>query len=156
MNPTNNEVPEKKKHAAVVELLGARLADALELKNRTKRVHCCVQSPSFFALHELFEKANEGVEEYVDLVADRLAQLGEDPDRDAPRATVREELPVVTGRENVDAVATALATFRERVRASVDVSDKAGDAATADLFSEISRGVDNWLWFVESHLHREW
>lgn len=26
------------------------------------------------------------------------------------------------------------------------------DATTADLFTEISRGVDQQLWFVESHL----
>lgn len=25
------------------------------------------------------------------------------------------------------------------------------DADTADLFTEISRGIDKWLWFVEAH-----
>jgi len=27
-----------------------------------------------------------------------------------------------------------------------------GDAATADILTEIVRGVDKWLWFVEAHL----
>jgi len=34
-------------------------------------------------------------------------------------------------------------------------SDELGDADTTDLFTEISRGVDKWLWFVEAHLQAE-
>ncbi|NDH86216.1 DNA starvation/stationary phase protection protein Dps, partial [bacterium] len=26
---------------------------------------------------------------------------------------------------------------------------------TADIFTEISRGTDKWLWFVEAHLQSE-
>jgi hypothetical protein len=29
------------------------------------------------------------------------------------------------------------------------------DADAADIFAEISRGVDKWLWFVEAHLQAE-
>ena len=27
-----------------------------------------------------------------------------------------------------------------------------GDAASADIFTEVVRGIDKWLWFVEAHL----
>lgn len=30
-------------------------------------------------------------------------------------------------------------------------ADDSKDANTADLFTEISRGADKWLWFVEAH-----
>jgi len=30
-----------------------------------------------------------------------------------------------------------------------------GDAGTADLFTEVSRGLDKALWFLESHLQQE-
>ena len=25
------------------------------------------------------------------------------------------------------------------------------DADTADMFTDVSRGIDKWLWFVEAH-----
>jgi starvation-inducible DNA-binding protein len=29
--------------------------------------------------------------------------------------------------------------------------DELEDAASADILTEIARGVDKWLWFVEAH-----
>ena len=34
----------------------------------------------------------------------------------------------------------------------IDAASKAGDADTADLLREVSRGVDKLLWMIESHL----
>ena len=33
----------------------------------------------------------------------------------------------------------------------IDTASKAGDADTADLFTEVSRGIDKLLWLVEAH-----
>jgi starvation-inducible DNA-binding protein len=52
----------------------------------------------------------------------------------------------------VEALSSALAEYGQWVRAAIDVSDRAGDKDTADIFTEISRGTDKWLWFVEAHL----
>jgi starvation-inducible DNA-binding protein len=30
-----------------------------------------------------------------------------------------------------------------------------GEPDAADLFTEVSRGTDKWLWFVEAHLPAE-
>ena len=35
---------------------------------------------------------------------------------------------------------------------AIDEANELSDADTADIFTEISRGVDKWLWFVEAHL----
>lgn len=52
---------------------------------------------------------------------------------------------------HVFAVASALAAFGQSAREAVGLATKFGDVDTADLFTEISRGIDKQLWFVESH-----
>jgi len=37
----------------------------------------------------------------------------------------------------------------------IDQANELGDLDTADLFTEVSRGIDKWLWFVEAHLQAE-
>jgi starvation-inducible DNA-binding protein len=158
MAPTKNDLPEKTR-ATVIELLTARLADAVDLQTQTKVAHWNVKGPSFIALHELFDKVNEDVEEYVDELAERIVQLGGYADggiRAAAKKSALGEYPrVQTGREHVEALSSVLAAFGKSVRANIDDADKAGDKDSADLFTEISRGVDKWLWFVESHNQAE-
>jgi starvation-inducible DNA-binding protein len=48
-------------------------------------------------------------------------------------------------------VAAALSTFGESARTTIEEANALGDANTADLFTEVSRGIDKWLWFVEAH-----
>jgi starvation-inducible DNA-binding protein len=155
MNPTKNDLPEKARTAAI-DLLAARLADAVDLQTQTKQAHWNVKGQSFIALHELFDKVNEDVEEYVDLFAERIVQLGGYADggvRTAAKKSSLDDYPrLQSGRDHADALSSALARFGKAVRANIDDADKAGDRDTADLFTEVSRGVDKWLWFVESHL----
>ena len=49
------------------------------------------------------------------------------------------------------AVAAMLAAFGQSARDAITASAGFGDADTADLFTEISRGIDQQLWFVEAH-----
>jgi starvation-inducible DNA-binding protein len=158
MSPTKNDLPEKVR-TTVIELLAARLSDAVDLQTHTKQAHWNVKGPSFIALHELFDKVNEDVEEYVDEFAERIVQLGGYADGSArtaaKRSTLAEYPRVQSGRDHVEALSTALAAFGKAVRANIDDADRAGDKDTADLFTEVSRGVDKWLWFVESHNQAE-
>jgi starvation-inducible DNA-binding protein len=55
------------------------------------------------------------------------------------------------GAAHIIAVSKGLATFGREVRLSIDEAAELEDAGTADLFTEISRGIDKWLWFVEAH-----
>jgi starvation-inducible DNA-binding protein len=37
------------------------------------------------------------------------------------------------------------------MRESIDWTDDLNDAATSDIFTEITRGLDAWLWKFEAH-----
>ena len=75
MFKTKNGLSEATRVKAV-ELLSARLADCIDLQTQTKHAHWNVKGPNFIALHELFDKINEEVEDYVDDIAERAVQLG--------------------------------------------------------------------------------
>src|SRR5262245_50304680 len=156
---TKNDLPEVAR-TKVVELLNARLADAIDLQTQTKQAHWNVKGPNFIALHELFDKINEDVEEYVDELAERAVQLGgvaEGTARMAAKRSTLSEYPANArdGRAHVEALSSALAAFGKSVRKAIDDANDIADLDTADLFTEISRGVDKWLWFVEAHLQAE-
>jgi len=159
MFKTKNDLSEAIR-VKVIELLNARLADAIDLQTQTKQAHWNVKGPNFIALHELFDKINEDVEEYVDEIAERTVQLGGVAEGTARMAAKRSSLieyppSTVEGRGHVEALSSALAAFGKLARKGINDANDLGDLDTADLFTEISRGTDKWLWFVEAHLQGE-
>jgi starvation-inducible DNA-binding protein len=159
MFKTKNDIPEATR-VKVVELLNARLADCIDLQTQTKQAHWNVKGPNFIALHELFDKVNEDVEDYVDDIAERAVQLGGVAEGTARMAAKRSSLAeypakAVDGRSHVEALSSALAAFGKAARQAIDQSNELGDLDTADVFTEVSRGIDKWLWFVEAHLQAE-
>ena len=137
-------------------LLNQRLASAVDLQMQLKQAHWNVKGPSFIGLHELFDKVAEAVENYVDEIAERVVQLGGVAEGTVRMAAARTRLPeystdIAEGMAHVEGVARALSTFGAEARHMIDEADVLDDADTADLFTEISRGIDKWLWFVEAH-----
>jgi starvation-inducible DNA-binding protein len=159
MYPTKNDLPETAR-TKLVELCNARLADAIDLQTQCKQAHWNVKGPSFIALHELFDKVTEDVEDYVDLIAERAVQLGGVAEGTARSIARRSSLSEYSakgngGRDHVEALSSALAAFGKLARHAINQSTELGDADSADLFTEVSRGTDKWLWFVEAHLQAE-
>ena len=153
---TKNDLPEASRLEAV-GLLNHRLADGIDLQTQCKQAHWNVKGPTFIALHKLFDEINADVEGYVDLLAERVVQLGGTAEGTARRVAQRTTLdeypqPIATGEAHVDALSSALAAFGSGTRKAIDQVDQLGDADTVDILTEISRGIDKWLWFVEAHL----
>lgn len=152
---TENDLP-RETRVGLIGLLNQRLADIVDLQAQLKQAHWNVKGPHFIGLHELFDEIAEGLEEYVDMIAERVVQLGgiaEGTVRVAAARSRLEEYPlsIDNGSAHVEAVARALSTFGREARVSIDEAGALDDADTADLFTEISRGIDKWLWFVEAH-----
>ena len=156
MHKTKNDIPEKIRQK-VVALLNDRLADSIDLMHQAKQAHWNVKGPVFIALHKLFDEIVDAAEEYMDLLAERVVQLGghaEGTIRIAANKSGIAEYPagITAEREHVEALSSALATYAKAIRHAIDQSDELGDKGTADIFTEISRGADKYLWFVEAHL----
>ena len=152
---TENDLP-KSKRAELIVVINQRLADAVDLQAQLKQAHWNVKGPHFIGLHELFDKIVEEVESYVDMIAERAVQLGgiaEGTVRVAASRSRLEEYPldIADGSVHVEAVARALSTFGREARMTIEETSALGDADTADIFTEVSRGIDKWLWFVEAH-----
>ncbi len=155
MYETENDIA-KSRRVELNSLMNQRLADAVDLQMQMKQAHWNVKGPHFIGLHELFDKVNEAVASYVDLIAERVVQLGgiaEGTVRAAAQRSRLAEYPldIADGAAHVEAVARALSTFGREARNTIDLADELEDADTADLFTEVSRGIDKWLWFVEAH-----
>jgi starvation-inducible DNA-binding protein len=155
MYETENDLP-KTARTQLNELMNQRLADAIDLGAQLKQAHWNVKGPNFIGLHELFDDIAEDVEEYIDLIAERIVQLGgiaQGTVRVAAARSHLDEYPldIADGSSHVEAVARALSTFGRAARMSIDETGALEDADAADIFTEISRGIDKWLWFVEAH-----
>lgn len=157
--PTKNDLPEESR-AEAIGLLNQRLADCIDLQTQCKQAHWNVKGPSFIALHKLFDEINEDVEEYVDLIAERVVQLGSIAEGTAAVVAERSTLvdyplALSTGAEHVAALSDALAMFGRAARVGIEEMNALEDADSADILTQISRGVDKWLWFVEAHQQGE-
>jgi starvation-inducible DNA-binding protein len=156
MHPTHNTLSENVRIQAV-ELLNKHLAAAIDLHGQVKQAHWNVRGPAFIAVHELFDKVAAEAESYSDLIAERAAGLGGVAEGTVQVAAERSflipyPLRIADENEHIFAVAAALAAFGQSARDAIEQSETLGDADTADLFTEISRGVDHQLWLVESHV----
>ena len=65
LHPTKIDIADNTR-AAMVALLNARLADAVDLATQMKQAHWNVKGPSFIALHELFDAIHVAVGGHVD------------------------------------------------------------------------------------------
>ena len=152
---TQNDLAAKVRGQAV-DLLNQQLADALDLALQAKQAHWNVKGPHFIALHELFDEVVDALVEHADDLAERAVELGGTAfgtARTAAKTSRLNEYPldIDSGREHVVALSAAIAAFGKSARAGIDAATAFGDAATADLFTEISRDADKLLWKVEAH-----
>jgi starvation-inducible DNA-binding protein len=156
---TKNTLPEKIR-IQMEAILQDRLADSIDLMTQAKQAHWNVKGPNFIALHELFDKIAEESESYPDLIAERIVQFGGIAEGTIQVVANRSSLanyPLIatTGAEHVEALSHNLAVYGELIRCAIKQAAELDDPATADIFTEISRGVDKNLWFIEAHHQAE-
>jgi len=141
----------------MITLLNARLAEAIDLALVTKQAHWNLKGPTFIAVHELLDLVRGELDDNVDIIAERIAQL--DGIALGTAQIVAEATPLAAYPTDIRKVEDHLGALVERfakaakaVREAIDKADDAGDAGTADILTAYSRVLDKNLWFLKSHL----
>lgn len=140
MQHTHNTLSENIREKSV-ELLNKHLAAAIDLHGQVKQAHWNVRGPTFIAVHELFDKVADTVEDYSDTLAERAAALGGTAQGTVQVATERSFLvPYALGiadeKKHIFTLSASLAAFGESARQAIDEAVAYGDADTADLFTD--------------------
>src|SRR5712671_5708798 len=102
--------------AKSVAVLNRHLAASIDLHAQVKQAHWNVRGPTFIAIHELFDKVADAMEEYSDTLAERAGALGgvaEGTIQIAVEHSFLARYPhgIAAAEAHIAAVTTALATF---------------------------------------------
>lgn len=148
---------ETNSNASLIELLNARLADAIDLMLALKQAHWNLRGPSFIALHKLFDEIAGRMDDHADLIAERVVQIcgvAVGTTQVVMKKTSLEPYPISAMKqaEHLEALGQRMAVFGENCRAAIEEADAASDAVTADILTEVARAVDKDLWLVSAHL----
>ena len=156
MLPTQNDLP-KDTRQEMVQLLNEQLADYFDLFSQTKQAHWNVKGPQFYHLHELYDELAAGLLPHIDTVAERATALGGAATGTVRMAAGETRLKEfsrgpVGSMESVRMLIERYAAAAKSTREAMEKAEEAKDQDTLDVFVEVSRDLDKYLWFLESHI----
>ena len=155
---TRIDIPERLR-LNLGEILNQTLADTLDLKMQVKQAQWNTKGMNFYQLYQLFEEIAIKLEGYIDLIAERATALGLVAVGTVRNVAQKSRIPeyslkVSDGQDHLAELADRLAIYAKFVRTAIAQTSDLGDRNTADIYTEISRTVDKYLWFLEAHLQK--
>ncbi|MDB5409207.1 MAG: starvation/stationary phase protection protein Dps [Rhodospirillales bacterium] len=156
---TQNNLKSNTKTTAI-NLLNARVADTIDLALLTKQAHWNIKGPQFIAIHEMLDGFRDQLDDHVDTMAERVVQLGGTAlgtTQVVNKGTALAPYPtdIYTIKDHLAALIERYGKVANAIRANIDEADEAGDADTADIFTQVSRALDKSLWFLEAHVQEK-
>ncbi len=156
--PTRIDIHPDKRSLAI-SLLNQTLSNTVDLKTQVKQAQWNVKGHNFYHLYILFEEIATQLEEFTDIVAERITTLGGHAFGTArvvadKSIIVEYPLDIVDGEDHVTALADRLAAYGRSLRVGIEQADQIGDISTQNLYIEISRPIDKVLWFLDAHLFK--
>lgn len=153
---TKNDTPSNTK-TTVIDLLNKNLAAAIDLALLTKQAHWNLKGPQFIAVHEMLDGFRGQIDQHVDTFAERVTQLGGTALGSLQAVAQNSTLPpyptdIYAVQDHLKALIEHYGAVANMVRKAIDEADEAGDATTADIFTQASRDLDKSLWFLEAHV----
>ena len=149
---------EKESMTKANELLNAYLADLHVLYIKTRKYHWNVAGPSFKEYHEFFEEQYKQLEEFIDLVAERIRTLG-----GRPLSTMGDFIKETSLEEDHsgevktrDMFERLLADHEQMARELRDdvatCDDDLDDAGTADFLTGLMEEHEKMAWMLRKYL----
>ena len=136
----------------VVQLLNQTLACTVDLRSQIKQACWNVKGHDLVLLHALFATMATELDAHTDLVAERLVVLGGVARGTVRTAATHSRLPeypgvLMDGDAHVRALTECFASYATALRADI--------AHATEVYTDISRGVDTRLGFLEAYLHHD-
>jgi starvation-inducible DNA-binding protein len=157
LHPTRIDIPMEIR-LYLVTLLNRTLACTVDLRSQAIQASWNVKGPDFSQLQALFTTMATELDAYAGLMAERIVVLGGVALGTARTAALQSTLPeypgdIAAGDAHVLALAERFAPYTTVVRDAIAHAADVGDADTAAVYTDISRGADQRLRFLESHLY---
>jgi starvation-inducible DNA-binding protein len=142
----------------VTQLLQQTLACTLDLRSQLKQACWNVKGHDLVLLQALFATMATELDAHTDLVAERLVVLGGVARGTVRTAATHSRLPeypgaIMDGDAHVRALTECFASYATALRADIAHATEVEDAGSAALYTDISRGVDQRLGFLDAYLH---
>jgi starvation-inducible DNA-binding protein len=154
--PTRIDIPPEIR-TYLITLLNQTLACTLDLRSQVKHASWNVRGNTFVQLRAAFDAIALELDVHMNLMAERITVLGgvvQGTVRTAATQSILPEYPghLVEGAAHVLALAECFAHYARVVRACITQAADVEDANTANLYTDISSGIDRRLSFLETHL----
>ncbi|CDK30916.1 Dps family protein [Candidatus Babela massiliensis] len=145
---------------AVAKLLTQLLADEYTLGLKTKKYHWNLWGLHFYTLHRFFDKHYDKIQEYVDLIAERIRALGF-----SSIGTLREFLDNTSIEENPGIIPNDIEMIKhlwqdheaiiKRIRFLISQSSKLRDEGTANMLADLIVKHESMAWMLRSFLEQK-
>lgn len=135
-----------------IDALNGLIADYTVLYQKSRAYHWMVEGPSFFPLHQAFEKAYEECGKTADELAERIRALRGRPLLTLKDALTDSALTEDEGTPDAEEMVRRLEMdFSEALKA-VAVAAEGADRATANLLDDIALRQDKFAWMLRAFL----
>ena len=143
---------DEKKVQNVVNELSVLLADLQVFYSNLRNFHWNAKGHGFFVLHSKYEELYNDAAEKVDEVAERILQLGSNPESRFSEylkvAEIKEAGVVSCSKEAVDLLLDYYKTLIARERRIIDLATEAHDDTTVSLMNDFLVGQEKTVWML--------
>ena len=156
MTHTYETLPENVKLYSAQELQKV-LYCAIDLNMQIKESHWSMHGREFLSVHRLFDEVAETIEDTVDDIAERIAQLGRKPEGTLQTVASKSTLPAYPAAlnsidEHIEIISQRMTFVTSLALQAIANMEENKDPVSVDLLTARTRELDKLTWLVESHL----